>query len=106
MTWTRTLTLTDPEEPGDMQSGSYYRKNRRRLDSENTGCPLIADWQENTGAFPACNMLHEVGLHMGGQRAGNHRIEHLAQGGFKDVWKVRLEDDTPAEYVLKTSIFC
>jgi serine/threonine protein kinase len=104
-TWTRTSKLPDPEEPGDIRSSRYYRKNRRRLDSESTGCPLIAEWQDKTGAFPTCNMLHEVGLHMGRQRAGDHRIEHLAQGGFKDVWKVRLEDDTRAEFVLKTSIY-
>jgi hypothetical protein len=105
MTWTPTRKIPDPEEPGIIQSRKYYKKNRRRLDSEITGCPFIADWQKNTGAFPTCNMLHEVGLHMGEQRAGDHRIEHLAQGGFKDVWKVRLEDDTPAEYVLKTSLY-
>jgi serine/threonine protein kinase len=48
-------------------------------------------------------MLHEIGLHMGEQRAGDHRIEYLAGGGFKDVWRIRMEDDEPTEYVLKTS---
>jgi serine/threonine protein kinase len=103
-TWTpipRSLVIY--EDSDDIESSSDFRKKRQRPDRENTDCPFIADWQENTSAFPTCNILHEVGLHMGGQRAGDHRIEQLAHGGFKDVWKVRLEDDTPAEYVLKTS---
>jgi hypothetical protein len=72
-------------------------------DEEKTGCPFIADWQKHQSGYHTCNQLHEVALQVG--TSGKPRIQHLAAGGFKDVWRVFMEDSTPADYVLKTTLF-
>jgi hypothetical protein len=102
---TNSQELSDHEELGIIKDRKYYEKNRRILDSELTGCPFIADWQTNTGAYPTCNLLHEFdGLQMGYHPGPMYRIEHLANGGNKDVWGVLLEDDTTSpDFVLKTT---
>ena len=105
MTWqTPSRTLPYSEEPNEMQSAKHYKKYGIIPDSEHTGCPFVADWQEKSGGYPTCNLLHELGLQMGRPGLSN-RLEHLADGAFKDVWRVMLEDDTPAAYVLKTTVY-
>jgi serine/threonine protein kinase len=79
-----------------------YEMNPLRLDTEITGCPFIADWQEKT--YPTCNLLHEVALQTGGGDPGVG-IEYIASGTTRDVWSVLQEDDLPAKYVLKTQVY-
>ena len=87
MTWrspSSSRTLPYSEEPNEMQSAKFYKKFGIIPDSEHTGCPFVADWQEKSGGYPTCNLLHELGLQMG--RSGlSNRLEHLADGAFKDV---------------------
>jgi serine/threonine protein kinase len=105
MTWrSPTRTLPYSEDPNETQSATDYSSYGIIPDSVKTGCPFIADWQEKSGGYPTCNLLHELGLQMG--RSGlSNRLEHLADGAFKDVWSVMLEDDTLTEYVLKTTVY-
>jgi serine/threonine protein kinase len=105
--WSPTRTLPYFEEANNamqMQSASYYNTNKITPDTKGTGCPFIDDWEEKSGGYPTCNLLHELGLQMG--RSGlSNRLEHLADGAFKDVWRVLLEDDTPTAVVLKTAVY-
>jgi hypothetical protein len=85
-------------------SDSKYFRNRMTFDDEETNCPFIAEWQAQKSAKPTCNHLHEVGIQIG--NAGLlHRLEHIASGGFKDVWRVFNEDGTPTDFVLKTTLY-
>ena len=97
-------TIPYSEEPNEIQSAKHYKKYGIIPDPEHTGCPFAAEWQEKSGGYPTCNLLHELGLQMGRPGLSN-RLEHLANGAFKDVWRVMLEDDTPAVYVLKTTVY-
>jgi serine/threonine protein kinase len=72
------------------------------FDDEETHCPFIADWQKQTSANANCNLLHEVGIRVGDSGLKD-RLEHLDSGGFKDVFSVWNEDDTPTGFVLKTT---
>jgi hypothetical protein len=107
MTWlspSKPRTLPYSEEPNEMQNANYYKKPGNIPDSKHTDCLFVADWQEKSGGYPTCNLLHELGLQMG-QSGLSNRLEHLADGAFKDVWRILMEDDTPAEYVLKTTVY-
>jgi hypothetical protein len=106
VTWRSPSIRTLPyyEEPDEILSANHHKIKEIISDSKETGCPFVADWQEKSGGYPTCNLLHELGLQMG--RSGlSNRLEHLADGAFKDVWKVMVEDDTPTAYVLKTTVY-
>jgi hypothetical protein len=78
-----------------------YKKLPVRLDSEISGCPFIADWQEKT--YPTCNLLHEV-FHQTGEPGAS--IEYIASGASRDAWRVLQKYDEPAKYaVLKTTAY-
>ena len=74
------------------------------MDDKESGCPFVADYQSQTSAKPNCNQLHEVGIRLGDYGL-MHRLEHLDSGGFKDVWRVFAEDNTPTDFVLKTTLY-
>jgi serine/threonine protein kinase len=83
-----------------LRNEGHYEMHPLRLDSEITGCPFIADWQEKT--YPTCNLLHEVVLQTKEPGAG---IEYIASGATRDVWRVLHEYEVPAKYVLKTQVY-
>jgi hypothetical protein len=73
-------------------------------DETATGCKYIANWQKQSIARPTCNTLHEIGIQVG-EPGLMHRLEFIDSGRLKEVWRVFEEDNTPADFVLKTAVF-
>lgn len=103
--WKPTIhIIPEVKVPTNLHNEKWYTRNRMVFDDQETGCPFIADWQSQTSAKPTCNQLHETGIQFGDSGL-LHRLEPIDSGGFKDVWQVMDEDDNPADFVLKTTLY-
>lgn len=86
----------------DPESSSFYNGNKLKSIADETGCPLIAEWQE--GAFPkqTCNIQHEIPLEF---RTNQELfLETIDSGAYKDVWRIRTQGQ-PVQAVVKTTVY-
>lgn len=78
---------------------TYYAKTAATGDNYTSQCPFIVDWP--TDAPHTCNLQHEFAFEFRElSLSTNHRLEYIASGAIKDVWRV-----VGQSVVLKTTAY-
>jgi hypothetical protein len=90
----REVDWTDEEEEGQdlLEDDKYYDKYRRE-EPRDKSCELY-DWQRQIK--PTCNSIHENDLtdfFIENQETADERVRLIAHGFWRDVWKIRGDDE-------------